>query len=197
MGLNIANVLKMLKCAEDNDTVTIQAKDDSANIQFVFESPSHDRHVDFEMKLMNIDAEQLQVPDQEFAAVVKLQSSQFSKVCRDLGAIGDKVQINVFKGGITFFTGGDIGQARITLNTSDDMNDGDRVLSVNLSEAITASFALKYLNTFTKASPLSQYVTLQLAQDLPMVVSYNIADFGVIKYYLAPKIDEDNNEDED
>eukprot|EP01024_Parvocaulis_polyphysoides_P018786 TRINITY_DN18359_c0_g1_i1.p1 TRINITY_DN18359_c0_g1~~TRINITY_DN18359_c0_g1_i1.p1 ORF type:complete len:265 (-),score=47.58 TRINITY_DN18359_c0_g1_i1:529-1323(-) len=196
MGMNIANLLKMLKCAEDNDSVTLRAQDEGSTIQFLFESPNQDRHVDFEMKLMEIDAEQLQVPEQEYKSTVKISASQFQKICRDLGAIGDKVQINVLKGGVTFFTAGDIGQARVTLNVTDDMNEGDKVLTVVMEEPVNASFALKYLNTFTKASPLSRYVTLQLSQDLPIVVSYQIQDFGQIKFYLAPKMDEDN-EDED
>eukprot|EP01023_Acetabularia_acetabulum_P016785 TRINITY_DN1830_c0_g2_i1.p2 TRINITY_DN1830_c0_g2~~TRINITY_DN1830_c0_g2_i1.p2 ORF type:complete len:265 (+),score=57.36 TRINITY_DN1830_c0_g2_i1:312-1106(+) len=195
MGMNIGNLLKMLKCAEDNDSVTMRAQDDGGTIQFLFQSPTQDRHVDFEMKLMEIDAEQLQVPEQQYKATVKVAASQFQKICRDLGAIGDKVQINVLKGGITFFTQGDIGQARVTLNSADDMNDGDSNLSIAMDEAVNASFALKYLNTFTKASPLSRYVTLQLSQDVPIVVSYQIQDFGQVKFYLAPKMDDDADDD--
>eukprot|EP01026_Neomeris_dumetosa_P079223 TRINITY_DN8623_c0_g2_i3.p2 TRINITY_DN8623_c0_g2~~TRINITY_DN8623_c0_g2_i3.p2 ORF type:complete len:198 (-),score=23.00 TRINITY_DN8623_c0_g2_i3:568-1161(-) len=195
LGINIANVLKMLKCAEDNDIVTIRAQQDSGTIQFLFESQKQDRHADFEMKLMDIEAEQLQVPEQEYQATVKIPSSQFQKICRDLGAIGDKVQINVFKGGITFYTSGDVGVARVSLNASDDMNDGDQNLTVIMEEAVNASFALKYLNTFTKATSLSQYVTLQISPNLPIVVEYKIADFGSIKFYLAPKLDDENEED--
>ena len=34
-----------------------------------------------------------------------------------------------------------------------------------------------------------------MTKDLPVKVSYNIADMGSVKYYLAPKIDDDENEE--
>jgi proliferating cell nuclear antigen len=33
-----------------------------------------------------------------------------------------------------------------------------------------------------------------LSKDIPIVVEYRISDVGFIKYYLAPKIDEEENE---
>lgn len=33
-----------------------------------------------------------------------------------------------------------------------------------------------------------------MSSDLPMVVEYKIADMGYIRYYLAPKIDEDEDQ---
>ena len=32
---------------------------------------------------------------------------------------------------------------------------------------------------------------MSLTKDLPVQVSYNIADMGYVKYYLAPKIEDD------
>ncbi len=32
---------------------------------------------------------------------------------------------------------------------------------------------------------------MRLTKDLPVQVSYNIADLGHVKFYLAPKIDDD------
>ena len=34
-------------------------------------------------------------------------------------------------------------------------------------------------------------VKLSLTKDLPIVVDYQIADIGYIKYYLAPKIEDE------
>lgn len=50
------------------------------------------------------------------------------------------------------------------------------------------------MNSFTKASPLSNIVTISMSSDLPVVVEYKIADMGYIRYYLAPKIEEEEGE---
>ena len=51
----------------------------------------------------------------------------------------------------------------------------------------------RYLNMFTKASCLSSQVSLSMSPDVPLVVEYNIGEIGVVKYYLAPKIEDEDN----
>ena len=59
-----------------------------------------------------------------------------------------------------------------------------------MNEKVTLSFALRYLNMFNKASSLCNYVKLMLAAETPLVVEYEIENLGSLKYYLAPKINE-------
>ena len=61
---------------------------------------------------------------------------------------------------------------------------------IEMQKAVSLTFALRYLNYFTKATPLSDTVTLSMSVDAPLVVEYRM-EIGYIRYYLAPKIDED------
>ena len=45
-----------------------------------------------------------------------------------------------------------------------------------------------------QATPLSGTVSLKMSPDVPLVVEYAIEDIGHIRFYLAPKI-EDSEED--
>ena len=49
----------------------------------------NDRISDFELKLMDIDSEHLGIPDTEYAAVVRMPATEFSRICKDLSNIGD------------------------------------------------------------------------------------------------------------
>ena len=95
-----------------------------------------------------------------------------------------------------------------------------------MQEEVKLNFALRYLNFFTKATPLSSNVTLSLSPDIPLSklkhrpllplslpsssfslcpccqerhltslplpgVEYQIEDIGYIRYYLAPKIEDE------
>ena len=62
---------------------------------------------------------------------------------------------------------------------------------IEMQEPVSLTFALRYMNSFTKASPLSDQVTISLSSELPVVVEYKIAEMGYIRFYLAPKIEED------
>ncbi|KAJ0083453.1 hypothetical protein Patl1_31175 [Pistacia atlantica] len=54
MGINLGNMSKMLKCADNDDIITIKAEDCSDSVTFMFESPTQ-KISDFEMKLMDIN----------------------------------------------------------------------------------------------------------------------------------------------
>jgi len=60
-----------------------------------------------------------------------------------------------------------------------------------MQEPVSLTFALRYMNSFTKASSLSEQVTISLSSELPVVVEYKISEIGYIRFYLAPKIEED------
>jgi len=50
---------------------------------------AQDKISDFEMKLMDIDSEHLGIPEAEYHAIVKMPSSEFARICKDLSSIGD------------------------------------------------------------------------------------------------------------
>ncbi|CAF1924076.1 unnamed protein product, partial [Brassica napus] len=153
---------------------------------------AQDKIVDFEMKLMDIDSEHLGIPDAEYHSIVRIPSSEFSRICKDLSTIGDTVVISVTKEGVKFSTAGDIGTANIVLrqNTTVCLQPEDAIV-IEMNEPVSLSFALRYMNSFTKATPLSDTVTISLSSELPVVVEYKVAEMG---YYLAPKIEEDKDD---
>ncbi len=68
----------------------------------------------------------------------------------------------------------------------------DDQTEIDLKEPVSLTFALRYLNSFAKATPLSTHVHLGMTKDLPIVVEYQIADMGSLKFYLAPKIEDED-----
>lgn len=62
MGMNLASLVKILKCSNNDDILTIKAQDGADVVTFVFESKNGERVSDFDMKLMNLDQEHLGIP---------------------------------------------------------------------------------------------------------------------------------------
>lgn len=67
----------------------------------------------------------------------------------------------------------------------------EEATTIEMHEPVSLTFALRYMNSFTKASPLSNSVSLSLSSELPVVVEYKIAEMGYLRFYLAPKIEDD------
>merc|ERR1712086_274381 len=165
LGINLGSMAKVLKCCNNDDIVTLKSDDNADAMTFMFENQSQDRISDFELKLMDIDSEHLGIPDTEYKCQIKMPASEFQRICRDLAILGDTVTIAVSKDGVKF--------------------------SVQMEEPVTLNFALRYLNFFTKATPLSSTVILNLSKDVPLVVEYRIEETGHIRFYLAPKIEDE------
>ena len=47
------------------------------------------------------------------------------------------------------------------------------------------------MNMFTKSTSLSKTVNLNLAPGVPIMVEYPIEDIGHLRFYLAPKMEDD------
>ncbi|KAL8257507.1 hypothetical protein R6Q59_029548 [Mikania micrantha] len=191
MGMNISNMAKMLRCAGNDDIVTIKADDGGDCVTFMFESPNQDKIADFEMKLMDIDSEHLGIPEAEYEAIVRMPSSEFARICKDLSTIGDTVVISVTKEGVKFSTKGDIGTANIVCRQNTSVDKPEEATIIEMETPVSLTFALRYMNSFTKATPLASQVTVSMSSELPIVVEYKIAEMGYLRFYLAPKIEED------
>jgi len=191
LGINLASMAKVLKCAGNDDSITIKADDTGDVATFMFESPKSDKISDFEMKLIDIDGEHLSIPDTEYSAVIRMPSAEFQRISRDLTIIGDTVVISASKEGVKFSVSGDLGSGNIMVRQEATVDKPEDSTVINLQENVSQTFALRYLNFFTKATPLSGTVTLSMSKDIPLVVEYQIASMGYIRFYLAPKIEED------
>lgn len=193
MGMNLGSMAKILKCANNDDTVTIKAQDNADTVTFMFESQNQEKVSDYEMKLMNLDQEHLGIPETDYSCVVRMPAMEFARICRDLAQFSESVVICCTKEGVKFSASGDVGSANVKLAQNLNVDKEDEVIVIEMQEPVVLTFACRYLNAFTKATPLSNQVQLSMSADVPLVVEYRIADLGHIRYYLAPKIEDDEN----
>ncbi len=191
LGLNIDQATKILKCAGSNDSLTLRAEDRADNIQFIFESPNQDRVAEFTQKLMDIDTENFGIPQTEYHCVVRMPANEFQRIVKELAVMGETVRINVTKEGVKFSVTGNQGSGSIMCKQNSGTDDTKSSVQIKLVDEMEQTFALSYLNTFAKATTISDTVTLMMNDAVPLVVEYQIADLGHLRFFLAPKIEED------
>ena len=72
MGMNLGSMAKILKCANNDDTVTVKAQDMADTVTFMFKSQKHGKVFDHEKKLMNLDQEHLGIPETGYSCVAHM-----------------------------------------------------------------------------------------------------------------------------
>lgn len=73
------------------------------------------------------------------------------------------------------------GNIKLAQNSSADKEEEAVIIEMN--QAVTLTFALRYLNYFTKASPISSQVTLSMSADVPL--GNSVLTVAVLTMWLA------------
>ncbi|CAI6332135.1 unnamed protein product [Periconia digitata] len=191
LGINLGSLTKVLRAAANDDLLVIKAEDVPDSVNLVFEAKGADRISEYDIKLMDIDQEHLGIPDTDYAATVKLPTSEFQRICRDLSALSESVTIRCTKDTVEFEAAGDIGKGRVGLRASPNLEKPDEAVEIELAEPVELTFSLKYLVNFCKASGLSDRVNLSLSAEVPLLVEYTMQHNSYLRFYLAPKIGDD------
>jgi proliferating cell nuclear antigen len=188
LGINLASLTKVLRAAQNDDILTLSSEDAPDVVKLLFENTVSNRNSYYELKLMDIDQEHLSIPATDYAATITMPSAEFTRICRDLLALSESVAIHCEEKKVTFSCEGDIGSGKVTLMKSTDVAEPDNNVSLELTEPVLLTFSLKYLNNFCKASGLSSSVKVCLSNEVPLLVEYSLANGSYLRFYLAPKI---------
>ena len=60
----------------------------------------------------------------------------------------------------------------IKLAQSANVDKEEEAVTIEMQEPVVLTFALRYLNFFTKATPLSQQVCLSMSADVPLGITH-------------------------
>ena len=193
IGINIANTLKVLKNISQNDTLQLfvtRSDFDKAGIRI--QNAEKGAVHEFYIKLMDLDDNDIDIPETEFTSIISMPSSDLHNLCKQYKEFATEIDIKSVGDQVIFSFTGDQTNGKSILNNNDNCLIVQKATEsdINHDEIIQARFMLKYLALFSKAYNLSNTVEIFLKNDYPIILKYSIADLGTLKYCLAPMADE-------
>ena len=94
VGINILNFYKLIKIVGNNDTISLWiTTDNSAELKIIIENTEKNSITEFDLRLLDIDEEELTIPDTEFETIITMPSTDFQRYCRDMVILGDTIMI--------------------------------------------------------------------------------------------------------
>merc|ERR1740121_2562504 len=127
LGMNVDSLARIMKMCGPSDSLKLRWQNDADTVAFQCESGGEDRIADFDLKLMQIESEHMEIPEQQHKVIAKLPSAEFQKICRDLKEFGETMQVKASKEGITFSVRGDVGAGNVMLKPREAEKPEDRV----------------------------------------------------------------------
>jgi len=178
-GINISNTFKLLKSITNNDVLTICINTkEYMDIEILSEAKKQKSK--FQLKLLDIDENEIEAPELKCACMTTMQSVDFQRICRDMGNIGSEIFIGRHKNIMKLSCEGDFANQETTIETIENVDDN-----------VYGIYSLKYLNIFTKATGVC--ASVQILQEAAfLILQYNVANLGHLKFYLATKVSEDS-----
>merc|ERR1712079_950764 len=134
----------IMKMGGPSDSLKLRWRSDADIVSFQCESGGDDRIADFDLKLMQIESEHMEIPEQHYKVSAKLPSAEFQKICRDLKEFGETMQVKASKEGITFSVQGDVGAGNVMLKPRESEKPEEKV-ALTVHEPVTAGLTK---NTF-------------------------------------------------
>ena len=141
----------------------------------------------FELPLMEINCELMQIPDTNSDADLSINSGVFALLINQLKQFGETIEIQCNEDKITLAS---ISQESGKM-TVDIGIDDITAFSITEGENMKLSFALSMLHNICMYNKISKEVDIFLTANFPMKLVYNLVDDASYTFYLAPKIGDD------
>lgn len=191
IGVNIKTLVKLLKISKSDDDLTLCYEDNSDTLTVSFKND--DRKCEFDMKLIDVDEEDLEILDLDWPIEIKMNSTFYANHIKDLVSLGgDEISFKVNASSVCMHSKSDSVNGNIFLQSEnkDDVFKNMRLIC-NIEEEESFDFSAKYLSSFNKLANLVENVKLYIKKDNPLLLEFKYEKTAKISYYLAPKIHDD------
>lgn len=186
-GVSMLRLYKLLKIMSPNDTLTLYIeKDEPSDLKIQIETGEKGLRHNFSLKLMDLFVDKVEVPPAEFSSVLRLPSTDFQKLCRDMSNLSEEIDIKSSGNQLEFTVSNDWVDQTTVIKES--VNNGmSYIQNLSPDEVIQGSFSIKKLVMFSKCTNLCQNIEIYLKNDYPIIIKYSVANLGEVKFCLAPK----------
>lgn len=181
-GLHMAFFYKMIRSLSSGDFMEWRIYEDSPH-DFEVEISNTERKTDtkFVLKLLNLDEDEITVPSIQFDMVISIPSSDLAKHVKEMGTIGNVINVKATSDTLQFKTTGDMASSEIIIRpTASGLNWQHREDVPDIS----GNFYVKYIEKFCKCS-VEATVLLFLKEKLPLLLLYDLT-IGKLRFCIAP-----------
>lgn len=186
IGVSMNSIYKLIKSTSNKDNISfIMHKNNNTQIIIRIENAEKKSRTEYNLNLLDLDEENLSIPETEFDYIINLPSGDFQRLSRDMQNLSDYINIKLENDILNISCKGDFASQ----NTSIGETSHGLIFHKKSDTIYNHTFSLKYINLFTKTTNLSNIIEISLKNDYPLCIKYSVANLGQIRFCLAPTSD--------
>jgi len=174
-GVNLEDLKRILKRASTSSSVVFEQEDNQLKIS-IFDKVKRV----FTLALVNVESEDKDIPELNFACKVEMDSSNFAQAVEDAKIVADSCALIAGEGFFMVEGSGNLNSARAEFS-------GDEAV---ISGIAKSRYSLEYLMKFIKAGKISDRVVVNYSDDYPLRLDFPGEKMG-IGFVLAPRVEND------
>lgn len=180
VGLNIGNLLSVLRRVKGNERVTLSLKDNKFEV--LIENSFSRR---FTVPVLDVKEEEVQLEELEkkFTAHAKLRPEVLSSGIEDAELVADSAIFAATPHSFEIVAEGDVSSAKLELKKGDEA-----LISLEVESPVKARYAIDYLERMLRATRIADLVELDWGQDFPMRMRLKAGDKLSLSMVLAPRM---------
>jgi proliferating cell nuclear antigen len=194
IGLNLDDLDKILKRSATNDEIEIDYNEAEQKIKIIMTREGSSRSRTFSLALLDIEYEEIPMDNLfkiEYPAKWTMDPEFFVEAIKDAEIYADLLNIKSDdKQGLTFFSSSQIGEMKYEIGS-------DELLDSEIKETNTGAYSLTFLKAILKIESITQKLEISLKTDHPLKLIFNLLEGGELSYFLAPRVEEEEYEDDD
>ena len=184
-GINVkylSQILNHLK-HEDELVISFEANCDKMDIYFI----NYKYNKLYVLSLMDIDSEDLDISGLEDLTELSIDSKYFNEIIHDFNDIGEQIRFKILKDKekISIKSDGSFTSLKMVLQNDED-------ITYRNLQNIELFFDIENMTLFTKCYNLNKKIIIKIGHNRPIEFKYTLFETGYIRYFIAPKIGEDD-----
>ena len=181
MGVNIDNLLQILRRAGGADKLELSLSDDESKLGIKMVGETVRR---FSMPLLDIQEGEVPSPDAlEFTTKLQVRTPVIEAGISDAAIVSDSLVFETEDSALLMKTDGDSSSTEMRV----DKNGGLLSLTGKTSRA---RYPLDYLKKMVKAGRIADVATLSFGKDFPMRLEFVNPEKASIRFLLAPRVED-------
>lgn len=183
LGINLGVLARTLGAVGGGDRVVIGVNKNQDKLLVSYTNDKVGKKVAFEVPLMDITDDSLELPDIQYAGTVVLKTADIASVIREVTHFGEVMTLRLDPDGFHISATGDVGSVRQTLELTED-----RMMELT-EDSVEASFGTKYMSGIMKGgASLSATTRIEFDGMQPMRATFQFGTGSHFVSYLAPKV---------
>jgi len=181
LAINLDHLKSVLKRAKPTDTVTINLDEDKNRLKIALKG-SNSRT--FNIPLINIEEAEQKLPTLSFTSKISMSSARFDEAVEDMDVVAESVGFVSSNNSFIIKSESNLKDAQVNIGASEET-------TIIAEEENSSKYSIEYLKKVSKASKLSDTVSLEFGNDYPLRAEYKLLDKLRLAFILAPRVSND------